>query len=182
LKSIASRVRQLLPMSHMLLGLLLLGSVTAQAANVGDQLKNPTVRDANDGPATIPSFGNKVLAIFYTDPDVSDQNDPFADKLKAAKLDETVYKGIGIANMKDTWLPNSVIRSIVRRKIEKYDATILTDPERLLVNAWSLGDCNDKSVVIIVDKKGKLQYLKKGPMYAKEMEDGMALVRRLMAE
>lgn len=175
-------MKSLLPVSQIFVGLLVLGSMSANAANVGEQLKNPVVRDANDKPATLPGFGSKVLAIFYTDPDVSDQNDPFADKLKAANLDEKVYKGIGIANMKDTWLPNSVIRSIVRRKIEKYDATILTDPERLLTASWNLGDCNEKSVVLIIDKQGRLQYIKKGAMTNAEMESGMALVRKLMAE
>ncbi len=47
---------------------------------------NANIRDANDAPATIPDLGKKVLAVFYSDPDVSDQNDPFADKLKAANL------------------------------------------------------------------------------------------------
>lgn len=160
----------------------LLQTPAALAVNVGDQLKNATVRDANDKPATVPDFGKKVLAIFYTDADVSDQNDPFADVLKAADLNESVYKGIGVANMKDTWLPNSVIRAIVRKKIEKYDATILTDPDHLLADAWGLGSCDNYSVVLIIDKKGKLQYIKKGAMTEAEKQAGLALVKRLMAE
>lgn len=152
------------------------------AAELGAQLVNPDIRDASDKPAKIPDFGKKVLAIFYTDPDVADQNDPFADKLKAAKLDEATYKGIGVANLKDTWLPNSVIRAMVRRKIEKYDATILTDPNRLLATAWKLGDCNEKSAVIVVDKTGKLRYLKLGAMTQAEMNSTFDLVKKLMAE
>lgn len=164
------------------LSLTLLQGADAWAANVGDQLKNATVRDASDKPATVPDFGKKVLAIFYTDADASDQNDPFADVLKAANLDEKVYKGIGVANMKDTWLPNSVIRAIVRKKIEKYDATILTDPDHLLANAWGLGTCDDFSVVLIIDKNGKLQYIKKGAMTEAEKKAGLELVKKLMAE
>lgn len=154
----------------------------ASAAAVGEQLSNPSIRDANDKPATIPDFGKKVLAIFYTDPDVSDANDPFADKLKAADLNKEVYRGVGVANLKDTWLPNSVVRSIVRKKIEKYDATILTDPEHLLSSAWKLGDCNEKSVVIVLDKQGKVAYLKNGVMTKAEIDSTFDLVVRLMAE
>lgn len=154
----------------------------ASALTVGAQLSNPDLRDASDAPAKIPDFGKKVLAIFYTDPDVSDLNDPFADMLKAADLDESIYRGMGVANMKDTWLPNSVIRSIIRRKIEKYDATILTDPDHLLSKAWDLGDCDGQSIVIIVDKQGRARYYKRGAMSAAEMESAFALVKQLMAE
>jgi predicted transcriptional regulator len=154
----------------------------ALAASVGQQLDNPEIRDANDQPAKIPDFGHKVLALFYTDPDVSDMNDPFADKLKAANLDKSVYRGVGIANLKDTWLPNSVIRSIVRRKIEKYDATILTDPNHLLPDAWQLGSCDGSSVVLILDKTGKLRYIKNGAMTPAEMDSTFNLVLQLMKE
>ncbi len=154
----------------------------ALAASVGQKLTNPELRDGNDKPAKIPDFGTKVLAIFYSDPDVSDQNDPFADKLKAANLDKTVYRGVGVANMKDTWLPDSVIRSIVRKKIEKYDATILTDPAHLLKNAWQLGDCDEKSVVIVVDKTGTVRYLKSGAMTPAEIESTYNLVLELMKQ
>lgn len=154
----------------------------AFALSPGTKLTNPEIRDANDQPAKIPDFGSKVLAIFYTDPDVSDQNDPFADKLKAADLDKSVYKGVGVANLKDTWLPDSVIRSIVRKKIAKYDATILTDPNRILATAWDLGDCNEQAVVLVIDKKGVVRYVKKGAMSAAEQESTFALVKQLMAE
>jgi len=154
----------------------------ALAATLGQQLNNPEIRDANDQPAKIPDFGTKVLALFYTDPDVSDMNDPFADKLKAANLDKSVYRGVGIANLKDTWLPNSVIRAIVRKKIEKYDATILTDPSHLLSDAWQLGSCDGSSVVLVVDKTGHLRYFKNGAMTPAEMESTYNLVLQLMKE
>lgn len=157
-------------------------STQADAASVGQQLQNVEIRDANDKPATLPDFGTKVIALFYSDPDVSDQNDPFADKLKAANLDKSVYRGIGVANLKDTWLPDSVIRSIVRKKIEKYNSTILTDPGYLLRDAWQLGDCNEKSVVIILDKTGKVAWMKKGALTAAEMETAYNLVLELMKQ
>ncbi len=154
----------------------------ASAASVGQKLTNPELRDGNDQAAKIPDFGTKVLAIFYSDPDVSDQNDPFADKLKAANLDKTVYRGVGVANMKDTWLPDSVIRTIVRKKIAKYDATILTDPNHLLADAWSLGNCDEKSVVIVLDKTGTVRYVKSGAMTPAEIESTFNLVTQLMKE
>ena len=165
-----------------LAALFALSAPALYAASIGEQLSNTTIRDANDAPATLPGLGQKVLAIFYTDPDVSDLNDPFADKLKAANLDKSVYQGIGIADLKDTWLPNSAVRMIVRKKIEKYNATILTDPSHLLSDAWKLGDCNDQSVVIVLDKHATVQFVKKGAMSQAEMDSTFALVQKLMAE
>lgn len=177
--SVLRTATRALLVASLLLGLAPTG---ADAASVGQKLANPELRDGNDKPAKIPDFGKKVLAVFYSDPDVSDQNDPFADKLKAADLDKMVYRGVGVANMKDTWLPDSVIRGIVRKKIEKYDATILTDPAHLLRDAWNLGDCNEKSVVIVLDKTGTVRYVKSGAMTPAEIESTFKLVLELMAQ
>ncbi len=165
--------------------LIALGLVTspALAVQVGDVLKNVNIKDAEDEPATIPYWGEKVLTIFYTDPDVSDQNDPFADLLDAANLPEAKHKGIGIANMKDAPLkPNFVIRAIIRGKIEKYDTIILTDPDQVIPGAWNLGDCNDLSVVLVIDKTGTVRYVKKGAMSRKDQEEAMAIIRGLIGE
>ncbi len=167
------------------LGLVACGLVgrPAQAVQVGDVLKNVQIKDANDEPTTIPYWGEKVLTIFYTDPDVSDQNDPFADVLDAANLPEAKHKGIGIANMKDAPLkPNFVIRAIIRGKIEKYDTIILTDPDQVIPAAWNLGDCNDLSVVLVIDKSGTVRYVKKGPMSKKDQEEAMKVIRGLIGE
>ena len=174
---------------------LLAGGLDAIAASVGQKVSNPELRDANDKPAKIPDIGSKVVAVFYSDPDVSDMNDAFADKLKAANLDKLTevlighrddgdveYRGVGVANLKETWLPDEVIRSVVRKKIEKYGATILTDPDRLLATAWGLGDCNEQSVVVILDKTATVQYVKKGKMNATEIESGYQLVVKLMEQ
>jgi predicted transcriptional regulator len=161
---------------------LALFSLPVLAASVGQVLANVTIRDANNEPAAVPNLGKKVLTIFYTDPDVSDLNDPFADALNAAKLPDASFQGIGVANLKDTWLPGSVIRAVVRKKIEKYNSVILTDPEHMLPNAWALGDCNEQSVVLVIDKSAKLRYIKRSAMTPAEIESGLALVKQLIAE
>lgn len=172
-----------LPLRSLCLGLLLAVSSTAGAVGVGQKVSNVNIRDANDQPAQIPNLGRKVLAIFYTDPDVSDQNDPFADLLKATDLPDEHYQGIGIANLAEAPLkPNALIRAIIRKKIEKYQSTILTDPDRLLAQAWGLGDGNELSIVLIVGKDGTVHYLKRGAMTPAEQQAGLELIRRLIAE
>jgi len=150
-------------------------SVARADTQVGASLDNAEVRDARDLPAQIPGFGEKVLLILYTDPDVADQNDPFADLVKASDLDKAYYQSIGIANMEDAPAkPNWIIRAIVRSKIKKYNVTILTDPKRLLPHAWNLGECNDKSVVLVIGKDKKLKYFKKGHISTEKGASGQS--------
>jgi hypothetical protein len=150
---------------------------------VGTQLQDVEIRDAKDEPTRIPDFGKKVLMLLYTDPNVADQNDEFGDKVKALGLDRTYYASIGIANMKDApGLANWLIRLIIRKKIQKYKVTILTDPELILAKAWNLGVCDDKSVVMILDHKGVLQYLYKGALPDAEKQKAIDLLNSLIAK
>jgi len=174
---------------HFLIAPVLLASLliaatprSAWALKVGDVVKSVKVKDASDNPAWIPDIGKKVITLFYTDPDVKDLNEPFRDRLKAAKLDLSRYRGVGVVNMDDTWKPNFAIRSVVRGKIKKFKALILTDPDHLLKRAWRLADCNEKDVVIIIGKDAKVRYLAYGAMSVAEQKRGLELVKKLMQE
>lgn len=161
---------------------LCLAIIPLTAIQVGQTVNNVHIRDANDQPAWIPDLGRKVITIFYTDPDVKDQNDPFADMLKAAKLPKKYYRGVGVANLKDTWKPSSIIRVFVRQKIKKYKSTILTDPDHLLKKAWRLGDCNEKSVVVVIDRNRTVRFVKKGALSGAERKSTFDLIKKLIAE
>jgi hypothetical protein len=130
------------------------------AASVGQELSNPQLKDANDKPATIPDFGTPVLTVTYADSSAGDYGDPMNDATKAKNYSKAAYRGIGVANMKDSAVPNFVIRKIVRGKIEKYKSVILTDDDHLLVKAWNLGNCKGKSVYILIGKDKKLKYIR----------------------
>jgi hypothetical protein len=149
---------------------------------VGTDIDNIKIRDADDRPAALPNLGNKVLTLFYTDPDVADQNDSFADALKVKKYPKEKYDGIGIANLKDTWKPNALIRMIIRQKIEKYKSTILTDPELILPSAWNLGSCDDQSVIIIIGRDKKVYYVKKGAMSDSDHKKALSIIDDLISK
>ncbi len=140
--------------------LTLAGFIAAYAVSVGQELQNVNIRDAYDKPATIPDFGSKVLTLIYCDTDASDISDPISDALKARNYPKSTNLGIGIADLKNSPVPNWVIRQIIKRKIAKYDATILTDVDLTVAKAWGLGDCNNKSNVIILGKDKKVKYAK----------------------
>jgi len=155
-------------------------SFSISALNVGDTISNVSIKDANNNSAFIPDLGTKTLTIFYTDPDVKDQNDPFADYLKAANLPKATYTAMGVVNLKDTWLPNSLLRSLIREKIKKYDATILTDTDRVLQNKWKLGDCDDKSIVIVIDKNRKILFIHKGAVPKSDFGNILNIIKKAL--
>lgn len=150
---------------------------------VGAELSKATIRDGDDASAEIPGLGERVLLVLYTDPDVADQNDAFADAVKAENLDRSRFQSVGVANMKDAPAkPNWIIRSIVRGKVKKYKVTILTDPDRSLIAQWDLGDCNNKSVALIIGKDKKLKYIKKGQLSADEIKSTVELLKKVISE
>ncbi len=136
------------------------GAGSVIAASVGQEVSNPQIRDADDNPATIPDFGTHVIALTYADSSVSDLGDPLNDAMKAKNYNKAVYRGLGVANMKDSTAPNFLIRKIVRSKIEKYKSTILTDVDLTLAKTWGLGNCKGKSVFVLIGKDKKIKYLR----------------------
>lgn len=151
-----------LSLLSLLMFFLAIGKVNAQqTASVGKTLTSIQLVDPNDNPKNIPYIGEKVIAIFYTDPDEKDVNDPLSDALKAKNFPKEKYAGLGIANCKESWIPDAAIRMKARQKEKQFPGSIiLLDSKRALAQAWGLGDCNGVGVVIIIGKDAKLKYIK----------------------
>lgn len=145
----------------------------AQNAAVGTTVNKQVLNDPNDNPKVLPFLGEKVLAIFYTDPDEKDVNDPLSDAIKAKNFPKDKYAGIGIANCKDTWIPDAAIRMKARQKEKQFPGSIvLLDTKKILSGSWGLGDCNNMGVVIIVGKDSKIKYIK----YVKSQEESKSII------
>lgn len=156
---------------------LTMGLTTANASIEGKKMPKIMIKDAEDKPAQIPGLGKKVVSIIYADIQAADVNDPLADAIKAAKFDESKYEGIGVANLKDSPVPNFIIRSVVRGKIKKYNSTILTDDDLVLPKKLGLGDVNNESVVIIIGKDQKVKYYKKGVVKGAEIQKVLEIIK-----
>jgi len=132
----------------------------AQQSLIGKIVSSVEIIDPNNEPAKIPFIGDKVVMILYTDPDEKDVNDPLSNAVVAKGYPVNRYMGIGIANCKDTWIPDAAIRVKARQKQEQFPGSvILLDEERELKKAWGLDDCNNKGVVIIIGKDGLVKYI-----------------------
>ncbi len=172
------------PLSHLFIAFaaVIAAGIAVFPLSIGETVANVTVRDASDRPTEIPNLGKKNVLIFYVDPDVPDQNDPFSEELKRHKFPVTKFFGMGIVNLKDApLLPNSIVRAMVRREMRNNDnAVILTDPDRTLQREWGLGDCNNKSVIILIDQARRVRYFKKGALTASEIDSVIATIAGLV--
>ncbi len=141
------------------------------------------ISDANNQPKQIPYVGEKVLLIQYTDPDVKDINDKLSEAVKAKKFDEKLYQGIGIANCKETWIPNAGIRMKARQKEKQFvGSVIMLDENRVVPTALGLGDCNEVGVILIVGKDKVIKYMKKITSEEESMKVTDEVVNLLEAE
>lgn len=67
--------------------------------------------------------------------------------------------------------PDWLLRIVIRRELSTHDkAVIYTDPDRLLQKAWDLGDCNNRFVVILIDRDRRVLFFKKTKMTSREVE------------
>ena len=99
----------------------------------------------------------KVIVLFYVDPDESELNNHVSDALKAEDYPKEKYGSIGMANMAATWLPNFAINMKLKSKQEKHKETVyVKDLDKTLVKKWGLSD--DNSNVVVFGKNGRVLY------------------------
>ena len=99
----------------------------------------------------------KVIVLFYVDPDESELNNHVSDALKAENYPKEIYGSIGMANMAATWLPNFAINMKLKSKQEKHKETVyVKDLDKTLVKKWGLSD--DNSDVVVFGKDGIVLY------------------------
>ena len=140
-------------------------AISAQAQSLPRKVSNVVIKDLYGNPSALPYYGKKNLLIFYVDPDAylaMNKNNKFAEELEAngRAAGPEIY-GFGILNFPDTFLPKEMLRKICRKRVEKNGATIIDDSEHKFKNAWGLGNCNQKFMILIVSKSGELVYVLK---------------------
>jgi predicted transcriptional regulator len=131
---------------------------------VGDRASGWSLPDANNRLYTMQDWAGKVLLVNYNDPDEKDMNSHFADAVKKEAenglLRDTTFKGIGIADCKASWKPDSLIRSFGAAAAKKYNTVILFDYDASLRNAWGLK--KDSANAILLDKDGVCRAIIRG--------------------
>lgn len=144
---------------------------TSEAQSLPRKVRNVEVQDLDANKARLPWWGEKNLLIFYVDPEVPKQNHDFISHIEeTGRVQGPNIEGFGIVNLKDALYPNSLVRKIADARTAKNGATILCDPDHYISSAWRLGDCDNKFVIMLVNKAGELVYVHKGEMDEEEQQ------------
>lgn len=152
---------------------------------VGDPVPKWVLPSAKKVDHSMDTWKGKVLQINYVDPDVSDINDPFNDKVNLAadiekRINRDYFKGFGVIDSKSTRKPNGIIRMIAKKKEKKYGTTILFDYEAEIRNSWGLE--KDAYTVVIVDKKRVCRAIYKGEIPEAKHEEIIQFIIKLTEE
>jgi len=153
--------------------------VWAAELKVGDKAPNFSLKDSLGKVYTLDSddFKGRVVSILYTEPDENNLNSHVEDALlKDEALDrKNNYKGFGIANLKASFLPNFIIKDIIKDKKEKTGAIILLDYDYTILNLWGMK--NDSSDVVVLDKQKICRYIYKGRLPAEEVAKLLKVIK-----
>jgi predicted transcriptional regulator len=162
---------------------LLVGGFTiVNSLSVGQTAPNLTLKNG-DTTSSIPGYGTKVLTVIYSTVKGQDFCDPISTALKAKNFPKAKYEGVGIANMKDSGgVPDFMIERAVKKKRAQFGAVILTDADGITSKEWGLGDCKDKTVMVILGADKKVKEVKKysGKATQDDVDRVVALVEGLV--
>jgi predicted transcriptional regulator len=168
----------------LLIFLWVFGLVTASFAadiKVGDKVAGFKLKDPMGTEYSLesPLYKDKVVVVFYADPGSKDMNNDLQNTLKSAresgKIDKKYYEGLGIVNLKDSVVPNFVLKSMIKSKQEETKAVILMDPEYAVLNLWSLS--KKTSNIVMLDKQRVCRYIYKGKVSKVDIDKVIALIQ-----
>lgn len=144
------------------------------------RVPNVTLTDLDKNLMSLPDYGKKHMMIFYVDPDAHRQNREFQADVEARQpeLESPNIQAYAILNLKDTILPNALVRSIADRRTRGKPSVNLADANRILRDAWNLGDCNGKFCVLFVTRDCELVYFRAGDFTDRDVADFYATVKR----
>jgi len=168
----------------LLVSLWMVSGAAAGGLQVGNVAPDWSLPDADKNLYTMQSWAGKVLLINYNDPDEKDMNSHFNDAVKEAvnsgTLEEATFKGIGIADCKASWKPDSLIRSFGAAAAKKYKTVILFDYDASLRGAWGLEE--DSANAILLDKNRVCRAIIRGRVPDDEVASLIQLAADLQGE
>lgn len=162
-------------------------ALNLSALIIGEVPKLVTIKDDNGGLVkdggtwNSSAIKDKVIVLFYVDPDEKDTNAHFTAKLKEKAYKRDKYGTIAILNLAATWTPNVLLENILKTKQKEFPHTIyVKDKNSVLVQEWNIED--DASNVIIFSKTGKVLFYKSGKMSASDMEKAFKVIDENIVE
>jgi|GEM_PF-4283734 len=121
------------------------------------------LKDKANRECWLPLSKKKYSLILYSDYRNLDKHRKFYKRIKSKPELLKKLNMILVINMKPAWyIPNWFMRFRLRNVKKKHNITTCFDESRNLETKWRLRDCDDRSVIILIDRKLNLKYIHYG--------------------
>ncbi len=146
-------------------------------------LKNITIK-GDDGGYVIGGDWNssmlkgKTTMLMYVDPDEQPKGEIYKPTIEAFErdLDFNKFQILVILNLKATWKPDFLIKSLVKNKVGDYPKRIyILDKNSILVKSWGLAD--NEYNTLVLNKQAKVIYSHSGIWKDGEIDKINSLIR-----
>lgn len=111
---------------------------------------------------------------------VKEKNEALMDAIKAEKFDGTKYQTTTIINADDAIIGTGtfVKSSAEKGKKQNSHSQVILDQQSSVKNAWALKE--KESLIVVLDKSGKVKFVKEGKLTPQEIQSVIALVKSLL--
>jgi predicted transcriptional regulator len=156
----------------------------AAELKVGDKIGEFKLKAAlgdNEYNLNSPEFAGRAVYIVYASTSSADDNDHVTNAINADKdvmrlKGENKYVGLGIANQKDSPVPNFIIKQVAKSKQKSSGAIILLDPDFTIGNLF--GAPHKIATSILVDKNRIVRYIYSGKTPAENIPKIVDLIKK----
>lgn len=144
-----------------------LGARPAVALEVGEKATDFALPDANGKVHTLQSFREKrIFEVWYEGKSSRGQNEWLQDEIRKLRRAGTItdrnYRSIGIANYRETAIPNFLMSVFLKQAIKNDRITVLIDRDARMQRLW--GFRNGRSNVYVFDAERRLIWKSSGPL------------------
>lgn len=161
---------------------LLISSLMAEV-NTLDSLSKISIEGARGGYFNEKAWHStmiedKTTLLMYVDPDEKNKGDEFKSTIEAFEkdLDFNHFQILVILNLKATWKPNTLIKTLLEDMSKKYPKRIyILDKDSVLVKEWKLRD--NEYNTLVIDKSSKVLYSHSGKLKEGEISQIDTLIR-----
>lgn len=104
-------------------------------------------------------------------------NAKLIDAIKVSKFPKEQYQTTTIINQDDSmWGTGSFVKSSVEDSKKEFPwASMVLDEYGIVANTWSLSE--ESSAIILLDKAGKIQFVKEGALTPEEVSQVLTLIK-----
>jgi len=161
---------------------LLLSPLSAQV-DVSKGLEDLSLKGATGGYYTGAEWSSSMLKgkttmLMYVDPDEKNKGEVFKLTIESFErdLDFDKFQIVVIINLKATWKPNAIIKSLMKSKLTDYPKRIyVLDNDSVLVKEWGLK--NDEYNTLVINKQAEVIYSHSGEWKKSDINKINSLIR-----